>query len=178
MSIQFFLASCEVCESLGSCSLDWEELTSDGGVQRQRSYEHQPLRSVHIHDLPLLNAMGQPIHIYGFYHRLRTHEAWRVPVFYGKLPRVPHGDAPAAERGFYATFLMLLFRPHRVLEDIVRVARQSVHDDLSEDDAWILMESEYLRWRKFDVSAKAAKYKSAQPEVSDFFFGRLVGQSD
>ena len=107
---------------IGPNSLSWEELRHEGEVERQWSYEHQPVCSTDVHELPLLHADGQPIHKYGFYHRLRTHEAWRVPVFHGRLPRLPHADAPPRERGCYAAFLMLLFRPHRRYQDVIHIA--------------------------------------------------------
>ena len=169
MPLYFFFSSCEPSDTLSSSSLDWEELETVAGTERQRSYDHQPLRSAHVHELPLLHAVNKPIHKYGFYHRLRTHEAWRVPVLFGKLPRAPHADAPVYERGFYGAFLMMLFRPYRSFEDTVRIAMQNHHDTLSPDDKWLMMESEYLRWREVDVCAKAAKYRSERPKISDFF---------
>ena len=82
MPLYFFLSSCEACEKLDSRSLDWEVLTRDGVTQRQRSFDNEPLRSADVPQFCLLHAPGQPIHKYGFYHRLRTQKAWRVPVFY------------------------------------------------------------------------------------------------
>jgi hypothetical protein len=169
MPLYFFFSSCEVSHKLGARSLHWEELRKGDNVLRQRSYKQQPLCSAYIPDLPLLHSPGHPIHEYEFYHRLRTHEAWCVPVFFGKLPRAPHADAPISERGFYATFLMLLFRQHREFQDIVRMAMGSVQQASSVDDAWRMMQTEYQRWREFDVSAKAAEYKNNDPKISDFF---------
>jgi len=31
-----------------------------------------------------------------------------------------------------------------------------------------MMETEYLRWRKIDVNAKASEYRNSQPKISDF----------
>ena len=168
MPMYFFLSACEACEKLDARSLDWETLTRDGITRRQRSFENQPVRSVNVPEFCLLHGPGQPIYKYGFYHRLRTHVAWRVPVFWGKLPRAPHADAPAAERGFFAAFMMALFRPYRNFDDIVRTALEAATEPLTEELVWSLMEVEYLRWRRNDINAKTAEYWSAEPKVSDF----------
>ena len=62
MPLYFFLSSCEVSMHLGPNSLSWEELRHEGEVLRQGSYEHQPVCSTDVHELPLLHADGQPIH--------------------------------------------------------------------------------------------------------------------
>ena len=98
--------------------MEWITLkTSTGEVRRQRSYCPEPMRHSVVRELPLLDASRQPIHRYKFYLRLIGDKAWRVPVLYGKLPRLPDDSATAAEKGYYALFMMLLFRPHRSVSD-------------------------------------------------------------
>ena len=62
-----------------------------------------------LHDLPLLDAERQPNYKYGFYVRLLTQTAWRVPVLHGYLPRFPLPDATPYQKGSYALLLLLLF---------------------------------------------------------------------
>ena len=60
-----------------------------------------------------------PFHDNDYYVKLRTHTAWRVPLFHGKCPPRPIASASAKEKGLYALWLMLLFRAHRQLHDFV-----------------------------------------------------------
>ena len=87
-------------------------------------------------ELCLLNDDRPPIHRYDFYVRLLTSTAWRVPVVSGKLPREPPEDAQTKEKGIYALFLMMLFRPHRSFDEIVYVSIRDVAEIGTEDDIW------------------------------------------
>ena len=98
--------------------MDWATLeTPTGQVRRQRSYRQEPMRHSVVRELPLLDKSRRPIHRYEFYIRLIDDKAWRVSVLYGKLPRLPDDNATPAEKGYYALFMMLLFRPHRDVGD-------------------------------------------------------------
>eukprot|EP00973_Karenia_brevis_P034518 4761293-Karenia_brevis.AAC.1 len=55
---------------------------------------------------------------YNHYRILRTHKPWRVPILYGKMPRKPDDRSTAEERGRYAIFMMLMFRPWRSIQEV------------------------------------------------------------
>ena len=67
----------------------------------------------------LVDAENKPLHKYDFYCRLKTTEAWKVPIIYGFLPRAVDASSTPKEKADYAFAEMLLFRPHRSLDDFV-----------------------------------------------------------
>ena len=138
----FFLAGCEAKPRLDSHTMDWEVLRVGDSIWRQRSYQTKPLPSRIVPEKCLLDQEGHPIHGYDFYVHLRTFTAWRVPLFHGRLPRRPPEDAQPKDKGIYALFLMLFFRPHRDFSDIVRVATRNVAKRDAEDEIWIAIDAE------------------------------------
>ena len=142
-------------------SLDWVSL----GERRQGSFETEPLRSQAFPELPLLNSSQRPIFKYAYYIQLRTEETWRVPILHAKLPRLPDLHATPEEKGTYALFLMLLFRPHREVSEIARPLKvaqaaspKKCSKDKRDDAAWTAVYEEFLRWRTHDIDALAAPY--------------------
>eukprot|EP00973_Karenia_brevis_P076936 10683541-Karenia_brevis.AAC.1 len=57
----------------------------------------------------------------------------------------PAHNATPYERGVYALFVMLLFRPYR---SIVNFGLADVPATLASDDAWNLIFTEYQNWRR------------------------------
>ena len=80
-------------------------------------------------ELPLLDASGNTLHKYGYYVRLETVQAWRVPILHGKLPGVPDSTSKPCEKGQYGLCMMCLFRPYRDAAELVRWSMRS-HDVL------------------------------------------------
>jgi hypothetical protein len=100
----------------------------------------------------------QPIYAYAYYVRLLTVDAWRVPVICGKLPRVPDAAATASEKGVYALFLFLLFKPYRSIEDLVESLLPADVTVGTVDDAWLQIYEGFLRWRRnLDEVASSCK---------------------
>eukprot|EP00973_Karenia_brevis_P094624 12423379-Karenia_brevis.AAC.1 len=64
------------------------------------------------------------------------------------MPNPPAHNATPYERGVYALFVMLLFRPHRSLDDIVNFGLADVPASCPTDNAWNLLVSEYQHWRR------------------------------
>ena len=163
----FFIAACELASTLGPHSMEWITLkTSTGLVRRQRSYCQEPIRHSVVRELPLLNASRQPIHRYNFYLRLIVDKAWRVPVLHGKWPRLPDDSAGAAEKGYYALFMMFLFRPHRDVADffpgsLVTSSNQS-GEAISMDNVWNAVFQEFTRWRTTEIDSIARPYLNRQ----------------
>ena len=90
-------------------------------VVRQASFNPEPLMSKSVPHRCLQDTDGQPLHSYGYYVRLHTHRAWRVPLLHGRCPKVPGNTSPPKEKCMYTLFLMLLVRPHRPMDDFCGV---------------------------------------------------------
>lgn len=118
----FFMAACDASPTLGPNSLEWlpVQVGQRSRVFRQRSYSTEPLMSKRCPHKCLLDDNDEPIHNYGYYVRLRTDTPWRVPLLHCKCPSVPDTNAPAKEKGMYALFQMMLFRPHRLPMNLVK----------------------------------------------------------
>ena len=119
------------------------------------------------HDGPLL--------MYEYHVRLRVDTAWRVPVLYGKLPMKPDDQSTREEKGSYALFIMLLFRPWRGVDrnDFVRSALLHCASENATAGVWENLYAEYERWRRVEVDAVGAPFLSrlgntslAEPEFN------------
>lgn len=167
--LYFFFSSCQLVKGLGIHSLDWVSL----GERRQGSFETEPFRSRAFPELPLLNSSHRPIFKYAYHVQLRTEKNWREPILHAKLPRLPDLHATPEEKGTYALFLMLLFRPHRDVSEIARASKvgqaaspQTCSKDKSDDAAWTAVYDEFVRWRTHEIDAIAATYfKKSQSET-------------
>ena len=85
-------------------------------------------------------------------------DAWRVLVICGKLPRAPDVAATASEKGVYALFLFLLFKPYRSIEDLVESLLPADVTVGTVDDAWLQIYEGFLRWRRnLDEVASSCK---------------------
>ena len=95
---------------------------------------------------------------YDHYRELRLHKPWRVPVLFGKMPATPTSTSSSEERGRYAVFMMMLFRPWRHLEQTV--LKDWMGDSVLThiDAAWEALFTEFLRWRKEDIIDVASPY--------------------
>ena len=167
--LYFFLAGCNSSRTLGTNSLDWITLPCEGeaGADRQSSYHVDPLKSKEFPHRFLLDADDKPLHTYKYYVHLRTHTAWRVPVIHGRCPHVPDDAASAKEKGIYSLFLMLLFRPHRRIEDLVSSLLGNVDLQGNEDTAWTQIHEGFLYWRKTQIE-----------EVKDQLSSRTTAEGD
>ena len=148
--LYFFFASCEPSLTADSESLPWA--TSDVHCKPT------PVKSRRTPEWPLRDpSTGECIYDHDYYVRLRTLSAWRVPILYGRLPKGLSSADTAEERGVFAMFLMVLFRPHRVFEALFgSVAR--CRGGGSMDAAWERLFAEYVRWRKEEIDEVAATY--------------------
>ena len=166
--LYFFIAGCVPVLHLDHRSMDWEVLRVSGVEIRQRSYEATPVMSKAIPELHLLTPAGEAIHKYGFYVRLEVDVAWSVPVIHGKMPKVPGDNATPYEKGIFALFLMMLFRPHRNIRDVFPATLHSSVCDRNEDDPWNAVYMEFCRWRRDEIDAVAASCKQRLQEDSAF----------
>ena len=162
--LYFFMAACVAHPNLNSRSMDWKELHMNPTsladpplLARQQSYQTDMIMSKLYPKEPLRDGNLQPLHKYLYYVRLLTHEPWRVPVFYGRLPRVPTETSTPYDKGIYGLFLMIVFRPHRLLQDLVSAVSASASPK-NEDEAWSLLYQDFLCWRK-EVDDRASKFR-------------------
>ena len=104
----------------------------------------------------------QPIHRYDYYVHLLVDKPWRVPVLYGRLPRTPDESSTNSEKCCYGLFLMLLFRSHRSVEQLLNwsVGPTSVYPSPigTIDEAWQNIYTEFQRWKTEDVDRIALPY--------------------
>ena len=78
--------------------------------------------------------------------RLRTDKPWKVPLLFGRLPGVPDVKAPTQKKGHYALFMMMMFRPFRLMDVFIRdLLGETVFP--SEDVAWDHIYNEFSTWR-------------------------------
>ena len=99
----FFMSACEAHKARSPLSLDWAEF----GERRQFTAQQVVTKAM----LPMQASPGVFIYKYAYYVHLRIDKAWKVPVLYGRSPPKPDKSATPSEKGLYALFLMLLFRP-------------------------------------------------------------------
>ena len=102
-------------------------------------------------DQPLRDSDNQPLHRYAYYLRLRTDKPWRVPVLFARLPRLPDDSSSAREKGEYALFMMMLFRPHRSSQDLIAEIFKGAAVRGSRDAVYGLVYEEFLRWRRDEI---------------------------
>ena len=87
------------------------------------------------------------LHKANYYYRLRTKKAWRVPVVHGTKPQLPTTESNALEKGQYALWMLLLFKPWRdVIEDILKPVWEE-GDTSTEVNAWEKLYTYYVNWQ-------------------------------
>lgn len=107
--------------------------------------------------LPLKKESGHHCW-YDHYRVLRTHTPWRVPVMYGRMPRRPDSQSSSEDRGKYALFLMMLFRPWRRPDaDVVAWAGPCALSLTCIEDFWDALFVGFLQWRR-EVIDKASPF--------------------
>ena len=106
-----------------------------------------------------LKKNGENLHYYKYYPQLRTKKPWMVPTLYGRMPKKPARDGDDEEKGKYALFAMLLFRPWRGLRipDFLQKALCN-HSGVAVATAWQVVHREYERWRSDDIDKIAQPY--------------------
>ena len=77
-----------------------------------------------------------------------------MPVLYGKLLVKPDAESSASERGRYALFRMLLFRPWRGVDRVDFVERVAFEG--GEAAVWEKLYAEYQTWRRSEANEIAA----------------------
>ena len=101
---------------------------------------------------------------YDHYRVLRTQTPWRVPVMFGRMPQRPHSQSSSEDRGKYALFLMMLFRPwRRPQQDVVSWAGPSAHSASCVEDFWDALFVSFLQWRREVIVAASPFFDRASP---------------
>jgi len=117
-------------------------------IIRSRSYyKIQVPWALECHGTTGLLNVNTFLYKYSFYCTLRTHSCWRVPMLFGKAPRRPGEGAPAEEKGMYALFMMILFRPHRSLHQFVNeiLGNRVIRGPMS--NVWEIVYQSFESWR-------------------------------
>jgi hypothetical protein len=152
--LYFFIAACDARGKWQKkATLAWWE-PADGNHFHPRSAVRY---SSTLTDVPLfapetmLGIESSYLREYAYYVALRTHKAWRCPELIGHIPPRIHDESTFREKGEFALFVMLLFRPYRcfkteVLEEAQKkVAKGSPSDA---DAHWTAIYEFYLTWRR------------------------------
>jgi len=115
--------------------------------------------------VPVLDRYtGKPLLRYDDYRALLLQKAWRIPILLGKLVPCPKTESNAQEKGMYGLLLMLLFRPWRSPEGVLKEwLEKSKKLELprapyASDVVWLSLYREYLRWRRDDIRVVAHPY--------------------
>ena len=154
--LYFFMAAVEAQKNLGPNTLDWKELrSSNQGVgtasvnsTTQRQYTAKPVMSSKYKDIQLMNSDLTPLFTYDYYVHLLLQKAWKVPIVYGSLPRFPEADATCYDKGMYALMMMLLFKPYRTFDELLRDCGLDVVFRGTRDQAFMKVYDEFQKWRK------------------------------
>ena len=171
--LYFFSAACCPVLGEGSASLQWYVYSdpSNGSLKRHPNYmQGKRVMSLRMPGIPLQDpTTGEELYYYPYNIGLRTSIAWLIPNLLGRLPSKPDvKNSTCVDKGSYALFIMLLFRPRRFgasLDYLETVLHTQHARSLPEDAVWLLVYGEYLRWRKDDIDAVAAPFleKSTSP---------------
>jgi len=133
--------------------MEWVEL----GTSRQRSYMSEAVSSKSFPGLCLMDPEKKPLHRYAYYVHLRTNEAWYVPVFYGKLPRVATNASTMEERKAYALTMMSIFCPYRYFVKDILNDKIGLRPGMSDAVACNMLWQGFVAW-KADLASVSSKY--------------------
>ncbi len=97
--------------------------------------------------LPRSNEEGHYCY-YNHYRILRTEKPWKVPILYGAIPRLTGASTTAQDRGRYAIFMMLLFRPWRDKDEAVQSWAGACFRRGNIEDIWNGIFLSFLAWRR------------------------------
>ena len=151
--LYFFFAACKASEARGQSTMEWVEL----GTSRQRSYMSEAVSSKSFPGLCLMDPEKKPLHRYAYYVHLRTNEAWYVPVFYGKLPRVATNASTMEERKAYALTMMSIFCPYRYFVKDILNDKIGLRPGMSDAVACNMLWQGFVAW-KADLASVSSKY--------------------
>ena len=160
----------------------WFEDFTKTPVQRHPCYEHRRgnaryvVRSKTVADasgqkrpLPDRHNGFKDILRYDHFRTLRASKAWRVPLLLGKSPSCPQKDSTAQEKGMYALYMMMLFRPWRRPSAALRtwlgdLQAESAHERPSADQVWTKLFEEFLQWRQHIKEVAAPYFRRYWPQ--------------
>ena len=167
----YFMSSCIAVDRPGD-TLKWFEgytredgssfghpCRARGAIVESRLFPGVPLR---------LEGVSVELRQYSHFHRLRTHDAWHVPMLRGRLPRKPDTSSTDEEKGRYGLFLMLLLRPWRGIGfvDFIKDLFCRYPACRSPTEAWHVVADEFTRWQA-SVEALARPLLSALRSADD-----------
>ena len=102
--LYFFLSGCVAKRQRNRDTLEWAAVTRGTSIERHPS--GSVAMSTTFPELPLRDEEMQLLYEYKYYVCLLLQDAWRVPVFHGKLPGPPHADATSEQKGTSALFFV------------------------------------------------------------------------
>ena len=147
--LYFFMSACDASTHCDSTTLPWML----GYAPCSKDVLSKRYHGVQLRD----PSTGEVLVESGYYVQLRTQVCWKVPVLYGRIPAGVASDSCPSDKGLYALFVMLLFRPFRNVVDLFPV-RETHTDAELPDSAWMALFTEYQRWRDVEVDSVAQPY--------------------
>ena len=159
--LYFFISACVASKELGPDNLDWVVLDGSEGALRQSTAE--VLMSKTYDGICLRWEDEQPIYKYAYYVHLQLNDAWRIPVIHGRLPGPPHDDATPYQKGSYGLMMLLLFRPHRLPDDLWDYVFGTRRVPKTIDEAYEQIYEQFLQWRRQLVERQSFHLPMAFP---------------
>ena len=111
-----------------------------GAVMHSKHFKQVALSSAEASDA---SDQSKPYVTAPCYCKVLTKTAWLVPNILGRFPRTPSPTSASEERGHFAVFMLLLFKPWRSLKRDLLSATQSCLDLSSALDA---VYAHYAAW--------------------------------
>ena len=111
-----------------------------GAVMQSKHFKQVALSSAEASDA---SDEGKPYVTAPYYCGVITKKAWLVPNILGRFPKTPSSTSTSEERGHFAVFMLLLFKPWRNLKHDVLFAIESC---LDLNSAWDAVCAHYEAW--------------------------------
>ena len=111
----FFAAMTEAVPSKTS-ALPWFSKCRSDSTWNTRP-DCKVLHSIHFPHIPLVAGPGDAVPVAGpYYCGVRVGQVWCVPIILGRYPKTPSAESTVEDKGRFALFMLLLFKPWRDLK--------------------------------------------------------------
>ena len=159
MSLYFFTAGTNIVTRVPDHGWTWPRLLDGHGnrathpcIERRRcDPRFQKIGRVSGTWTPLFDPhSGEPLRTADHYRELETTRPWRIPELFGYMPPAPAETSPVEDKGRFALFTMLLFRPWRnPALALVRWVSPTLEQSrlTSPCVIWEALYTSYMHWR-------------------------------
>ena len=144
----YFFCACAELVSQGP-ALPWHTCQDDNGIWHTHPFAKVAV-STNVRDAVLLDPeSGSPYVISENRCRVVTDKPWRVPIVYGHKPCTPHAQSTSRDKGLYALWMLLLFKPWRDLDvDLLAVCDPFCAKNGFISDPWQALYDSFEAWAR------------------------------